>query len=176
MRAPIVRIIDDQSVTFPTLTASELAELGEIVRAEFWALAQKNPKGAAFTDIQWFRVRQEIDESVIPITEIVRRIGTLAGAEWVCKRALIKANFPADATTAIMESMSPLDLRDLAELVSRIRFLPKTANPDAGDIVNRPLPVGGNPQADGEAGATALTGGPSPINSGGLALMEHLSA
>lgn len=173
MRAPIVRIIDDQTVTFPTLTAAELAELGEIVRAEFWELAQKNPKGATFTDIQWFRVRQEIDESVIPITEIIRRVSTMLGAAWVIRRGLVKAGFTTESVDAIMESISPLDLRDLAELVSRIRFVPKTPKPDAGDSVNRPLPGGGNPPADGAAGGEVLTGEPSPTNSGELASMPQ---
>ena len=160
MRAPLVRVIDEQSVTFPLLTAAELGELGEVIRAEWWEAAQKNPQAKAFTPVQMFRVRQELDEAIIPITEIVKRVVTMSGAAWCVGRSLTKGGYDDAQRAAILESLAPFDLRDLSELVSRIRFLPKqTAKPDAGDNVNRPLPVGG------EQPTPAPTGEQSPSNS-----------
>jgi hypothetical protein len=145
MRAPVVRIIEDVPVTFPTLTSGELAELGEIVRAEWWDLAQKNPRGAKFTDLQWFRVRQEIDEAVIPATEIMRRVGTLPGAEWCIRRGLRKASWDDGSIQNLIDAISPQDQVALAEYVSRIRFMQKVKS-DTDDKVNRPLTEGGDLQ------------------------------
>lgn len=161
MRAPLVRSIDGQDVTFPLLTAAELGELGEVIRKDWRSALEKNPKSGKLTDLEWLRAFQEIDEAVLPITEIVRRVTTLSGSAWCIERSLSKQGYTDEQRAAIMDSLSPMELKEIAELVTRIRFLPRVkADKDAGENVKRPL-------SEGAASPTPEpTGEPSAISSG----------